>query len=517
MSGKARRRSHRGAGGFSILMAVALSALALPSAAAAQAPPPVLYAATGQDTPSQLYTVDPQTGATTAVGPIGFAVTGLAVDPTTAILYGATTPLDPTQPETLITVDRATGAGTVVGSFGHIVADMDFNSAGELFGWSENVDDLVSIDKATGAATVVGNSGRSTRGSGMSFDIQDVLYILPNNDNGPYFTVDTATGGLTQVGTLSNGPPPAASPIPGASFACDRRTFYAVDNNFGSTPVDLITVDVASGVISTVGSTGVLGLDALVWDCPTRFELAPGSVTVNEDAGTITFTVNRLGGMKGQVSVNFATADGSATAGSDYGATSGTLTFANNETSKTVTIPILNDTADEPNETFTVNLSGATGGASTGPAAQVTITDNDVAGLLPGACANQRLGSAGRDVLDGSAAGDTLRGLAGNDRLTGFAGRDCLFGGRGGDQLRGGNDSDRLSGGRGGDRLFGGQGGDRIDPGRGNDRVAAGRGDDHVRARGWELDTIDCGPGANDVAIVDRLDQTRRCEQVRRP
>jgi hypothetical protein len=83
--------------------------------------------------------------------------------------------------------------------------------------------------------------------------------------------------------------------------------------------------------------------------------------------------------MKGQVSVNFATADGSATAGSDYGATSGTLTFANNETSKTVTIPILDDTADEPDETFTVNLSGATAGATTGPAATVTITDNDAA------------------------------------------------------------------------------------------------------------------------------------------
>jgi Tol biopolymer transport system component len=120
-------------------------------------------------------------------------------------------------------------------------------------------------------------------------------------------------------------------------------------------------------------------------------------------------------------------------------------------------------------------------------------------GLLPGACANQRLGSAGRDLLVGTAAGDSLRGLGGNDRLTGFAGRDCLFGGSGVDRLRGGAGNDRLLG------------------GRGRDRIAAGSGNDRVRARGQARDTIDCGPGAGDVAIVDPLDQTRRCEQVRLP
>ena len=59
------------------------------------------------------------------------------------------------------------------------------------------------------------------------------------------------------------------------------------------------------------------------------------------------------------VTVNFATADGSAVAPGDYTAQSGALTFAPGETVKTVTVPIAADSAAEPTETFVVNLSGA--------------------------------------------------------------------------------------------------------------------------------------------------------------
>lgn len=57
--------------------------------------------------------------------------------------------------------------------------------------------------------------------------------------------------------------------------------------------------------------------------------------------------------------VDYATADGTATAGSDYASASGTLSFAAGETTKQVTVAVLGDTADEANEVFYVNLSGA--------------------------------------------------------------------------------------------------------------------------------------------------------------
>jgi hypothetical protein len=140
---------------------------------------------------------------------------------------------------------------------------------------------------------------------------------------------------------------------------------------------------------------------------------------------------------------------------------------------------------------------GPPGAPSTPPAGSAAGPSTRPA-LLLGACANKRLGSAGRDVLDGTTAGDTLRGLAGNDRLNGLASRDCLSGGPGRDRLHGGPDRDRLLG------------------GEGRDRIAAGSGNDRVLARGQARDTIDCGAGQRDVALVDRHDRTRRCEQVRR-
>jgi chitinase len=60
------------------------------------------------------------------------------------------------------------------------------------------------------------------------------------------------------------------------------------------------------------------------------------------------------------VTVAYATGNGTATAGSDYQAASGTLTFAPGETTKTITVLVYGDRLGEPNETFVVNLSGPT-------------------------------------------------------------------------------------------------------------------------------------------------------------
>ncbi|HXQ35313.1 MAG TPA: Calx-beta domain-containing protein, partial [Anaerolineales bacterium] len=90
--------------------------------------------------------------------------------------------------------------------------------------------------------------------------------------------------------------------------------------------------------------------------------------------------VNRTGDVSGTTSVAYATADGSAKAGIDYTAVSGSLTFAPGELSKNITVPIINDNLFEAgNETFSLNLSAPTGGAFlTAPATIVmTINDND--------------------------------------------------------------------------------------------------------------------------------------------
>jgi probable HAF family extracellular repeat protein len=106
-----------------------------------------------------------------------------------------------------------------------------------------------------------------------------------------------------------------------------------------------------------------------------------GDVTVTEGhTGTRTaaFTVTLSTASSQPVTVTFTTANGTATAGSDYQAASDTLTFAPGETSKTVTVLVNGDRAGEPNETFVVNLSGATNAVVLGAGQGVgTILDDE--------------------------------------------------------------------------------------------------------------------------------------------
>ena len=164
---------------------------------------------------------------------------------------------------------------------------------------------------------------------------------------------------------------------------------------------------------------------------------------------------------------------------------------------------------------------GATVTVPLGPAAQPPAgrPPAPVAPSRPG-CAHARnviVGTLGDDRRSGSALPDLMLGRRGVDVLHGLGGADCLYGSKGADRLFGAGGRDRLFGGPGPDRMSGGVGGDLIDSGSGRDRIAAGAGNDRVLARGRAADTIDCGPGRRDVAIVDNADRTRRCERVRRP
>ena len=125
-------------------------------------------------------------------------------------------------------------------------------------------------------------------------------------------------------------------------------------------------------------------------------------------------------------------------------------------------------------------------------------------------------GTTRADTLHGSPFRDYLVGREGRDRLVGGGGRDSIDAGSGNDVVDGGGDWDILLGRGGADTLLGGGGPDEITGGPGPDRVDAGKGNDIVRVRdGWR-DTVACGPGRGDSAIVDRLDVLVDCERIER-
>lgn len=90
-----------------------------------------------------------------------------------------------------------------------------------------------------------------------------------------------------------------------------------------------------------------------------------------------TFTVSLSAPPLQPVTVHYATSNGTASAGSDYQAASGTLTFAPGETSKTINVLINGDRVAEPNEAFAVNLSGATNATIADGQGVGTIVDDE--------------------------------------------------------------------------------------------------------------------------------------------
>ena len=108
----------------------------------------------------------------------------------------------------------------------------------------------------------------------------------------------------------------------------------------------------------------------------------PPEVTVDDAAGdetvgSLAFVVSLGGPSAVDVAVDYATADDTATAGRDYEARSGTLSFAPGTVARTVLVPVLNDTEDEPDETFVVTLSDPRNATLAVSSATGTIIDDD--------------------------------------------------------------------------------------------------------------------------------------------
>jgi len=101
------------------------------------------------------------------------------------------------------------------------------------------------------------------------------------------------------------------------------------------------------------------------------------NISVNEGAALV-FIITKTGSPLGSVSVNYATSNGTASSPADYTATTGTVTFLPSETSKTVSVPTVDDTLVEGNETLSMTLSGPSAGATITTAIGTgTINDND--------------------------------------------------------------------------------------------------------------------------------------------
>src|SRR6266480_1317176 len=157
-----------------------------------------------------------------------------------------------------------------------------------------------------------------------------------------------------------------------------RSVMWDADGSGAATGIALATLQ--TGAVVTASNFAISGATSN----PVVGDISISDVTIAEgNAGTktATFTVSHAG--TAAFSVDYATANGSATAGSDYVATSNTLNFAAGSgaaQSQTISVTINGDTTVESDETFFVNLSGATNGGTIVDAQGVgTIANDDTA------------------------------------------------------------------------------------------------------------------------------------------
>lgn len=239
------------------------------------------------DRTSNLYTVNPTTGATTLVGATGIDVlSALARDPLTNTIYAATGGASSSR-ACIYTINITTGAATLVGCDPRTVAaawsipGIAIRSDGTLFAIIEGQDDLATIDKSTSATTIIGDMGASPGyGQGLTFTPTDTLLHSDgaNNtggtDDGAFWTTNQTTGIDTQLSVYSfSGFPAFNGEARLTDMAYNQNgVLYGVvfDEYDPATSVYLATANPATGVITYVAALpgGATGIQALVWGAP---------------------------------------------------------------------------------------------------------------------------------------------------------------------------------------------------------------------------------------------------------
>lgn len=136
---------------------------------------------------------------------------------------------------------------------------------------------------------------------------------------------------------------------------------------------ETVTLSLSAVTGDTIGTDSTATLSITDYEQGT-VQFSSATFSVAETVGTAAITVSRTSGSDGSVTVNYATVNGSAASPAFFTAATGTLTFAEGDLSKTISIPIIDNTLGQANKTFTVNLSAVTGGALLGTQASTTVT-----------------------------------------------------------------------------------------------------------------------------------------------
>jgi hypothetical protein len=371
------------------------------------------FANTGGGTPS--YGSNPtQYQGFAAANTVSTSVTGLAVDTTGNIWVAHTDTLASSTAYSVTEYPAGFTTATTPTTYalGGSVYNLAVDHSGNV--WTSGSGTLYELAKSGSTYSVSSFSGgglNSARylavdGNGNLWIANGAVTTIPSgtgtsyisvsefNNNGTAMTLDNQTdipGGYpvalpSSLYSANNPPTPRGIAIDPSgnvwmagcaqSTSCNSGQYGFVMELVGAAtpPVTPIAAAIAGNYLGCCDFTPATPGGTVV-ATPGYLTLQASTFAPMQDGNSLSFLVTRTGGSNGAVAVNYATSNGTATAGTDYTSTSGTLNWSSGDsTVRTITVPWLNMGSYPGNLTFTLTLNGATGGASISPYATTAVS-----------------------------------------------------------------------------------------------------------------------------------------------
>jgi len=211
---------------------------------------------------SNLYTIDPTTGATTFVGAMGVVMTDIALR--NGAMYGVSFPAS--GPDSLYSINPNTGAATLVGGTGVFLNALEFGADGTLYGaggapgcgpppHATTCNSFYKLDVGTGLATLIGTGTYDSAGD-LAF-VGSPLYLTSvlNASTDQLFTVNPTTGAGSLVGNIG------FAQVFGLAYA--SGTLYGF-NDVGNNVIRINTATGAGTSVATYSGFEILGATSVV-------------------------------------------------------------------------------------------------------------------------------------------------------------------------------------------------------------------------------------------------------------
>jgi sugar lactone lactonase YvrE len=260
--------------------------------------------------------------------------------------------------------------------------DLAFGRDGNLYVVSGNTDQVLEYQGPTGAfpgafMSVFVSIPNVTLLTMLTFGPDGNLYVCGGiaHNYGQVNRYDGSTGAPIGNGVFVSSASGGLTQPRGIVFDSTGTNMYVVDdvtNGVSSGPSEVLRYQGPNGknpgayveAYITGGQSNLSVPIGLARDAAGNLYVSDketANVTRFAPSAQASFTVQLDSASTSPISVNYVTADGTATAGTDYTATAGTMTFAPGVTSQTINVPITTVATGGPTKTFTINLSGASG------------------------------------------------------------------------------------------------------------------------------------------------------------